>query len=90
MPDFFHMNVEGSNIVASLVAAARHIGHVHLADSNRLLPRLGHTDFAAGFAALKHSGYDGALAIECRVTGNPVVELPRALDFLRTAADANT
>lgn len=86
IPDFFHMNIEEADIAASLRAAAPHIGHVHLGDSNRQLPGLGHTDFRSGFAALKEAGYTGALAIECRVTGDPAVALPRSLAFLREAA----
>ena len=86
MPDFFHMNIEEADIAASLRDSAQYIGHLHLADSNRRLPGLGHTDFVSGFAVLQAVGYDGALAIECRVTGDPHVELPRALAFLRRAA----
>jgi sugar phosphate isomerase/epimerase len=86
IPDFFHMNIEEADIARSLRDAAPHIGHVHLGDSNRLLPGLGHTDFASGFRALQEAGYDGALAIECRVTGDPETELLRTLRFLRAAA----
>jgi sugar phosphate isomerase/epimerase len=86
MPDFFHMNIEEADLGASLRASANHIGHLHLADSNRRLPGLGHTDFASAFAVLANIGYRGALAIECRVTGDPNVALPQALAFLRRAA----
>jgi sugar phosphate isomerase/epimerase len=86
IPDFFHMNIEEANIADSLRTAAPYIGHVHLGDSNRLLPGLGHIDFRSGFAALMEAGYTGALAIECRVTGDPAIELPRTLAFLRAAA----
>ncbi|HBY98294.1 MAG: sugar phosphate isomerase/epimerase [Ardenticatenaceae bacterium] len=86
IPDFFHMNIEEADIAASLRRHAAHIGHVHLSDSNRLLPGRGHIDFASGFAALRDAGYDGAFAIECRVTGDPEELLPQALAFLRRAA----
>jgi sugar phosphate isomerase/epimerase len=86
MPDFFHMNIEEADIAASLRAAGPHIAHVHLADSNRQLPGLGHTDFASGFAALREVGFNGTLAIECRVKGYPHEALPHALQFLRRAA----
>jgi sugar phosphate isomerase/epimerase len=42
---------------------------VHVADSNRLQPGCGHLDFRPGFRALKEFGYDGPLAIECRIDG---------------------
>lgn len=68
MADFFHMSIEEQNISAAIRSAGRHIVHVHLADSNRQMPGLGHTDFKAGFAALKEIGYTGYMALEC---GNP-------------------
>jgi sugar phosphate isomerase/epimerase len=86
MPDFFHMNIEEADIAASLRQHMAYIGQIHLADSNRSLPGLGHTDFAAGFAVLKAAGYSGMLAMECRVKGDPLVALPQALAFLRRAA----
>lgn len=69
MADFFHMNIEEADIAASLLAAAPHLVYVHVADSNRLQPGRGHLDFRPGFRALKEIGYDGSLAIECRVDG---------------------
>ncbi len=67
MADFFHMNVEEADIAASLTAAARHVRHIHLADSNRQVPGRGHTDFVSGFRALRAIGYDGYGALECSV-----------------------
>jgi sugar phosphate isomerase/epimerase len=69
MADFFHMNIEEADIAASLLAAATHLVYVHVADSNRLQPGRGHLDFRPGFQVLKAIGYDGYLAIECRVDG---------------------
>ncbi|MGH2616398.1 MAG: sugar phosphate isomerase/epimerase family protein [Thermomicrobiales bacterium] len=69
MADFFHMNIEETDIPASIRAAAPHLVYVHVADSNRLQPGRGHLDFRPGFRALKEIGYDGYLAIECRVDG---------------------
>jgi sugar phosphate isomerase/epimerase len=69
MADFFHMNIEEADIAASLLAAATHLVYIHVADSNRLQPGRGHLDFRPGFQVLKAIGYDGYLAIECRVDG---------------------
>jgi sugar phosphate isomerase/epimerase len=69
MADFFHMNIEEADIAASIRQAGSHIVYVHVADSNRLQPGHGHLDFRPGFHALKEIGYDGYLAIECRVAG---------------------
>ncbi|HEX6384942.1 MAG TPA: sugar phosphate isomerase/epimerase family protein [Anaerolineae bacterium] len=86
MPDFFHMNIEEADIPASLRRRAQYISHVHLADSNRQLPGHGHTDFAGGFAALQETGYQGWLAIESRVSGDPMEVLPQTFAFLRKQA----
>ena len=69
MADFFHMNIEEADIAASIHASADRIVYVHVADSNRQQPGLGHLDFGPGFRALKAIGYDGWLSIECRVSG---------------------
>ncbi|HXZ44935.1 MAG TPA: sugar phosphate isomerase/epimerase family protein [archaeon] len=81
--DFFHMNIEEADIPASIARAAGYIGHVQLADSNRLLPGQGHTDFTAGFTALRQIGYDGYMALECRIPAQPERELPECVRYLR-------
>ena len=83
MADFFHMNIEEPDIPSSLEKTAEFMVHVHLADSNRLLPGYGHTDFKGGFAALMKSGYKNFMALECRVPGPPEVELPQCVKYLR-------
>jgi sugar phosphate isomerase/epimerase len=64
MADVFHMNIEEDSIAASLRAHAEHIGHVHLADSQRREPGSGHLDFVAVFQAITDNEYSGALAME--------------------------
>ncbi|MGQ9523696.1 MAG: sugar phosphate isomerase/epimerase family protein [Armatimonadota bacterium] len=83
MADFFHMSIEEADIPASIRKAGEWIAHVHLADSNRLLPGFGHTDFRAGFAALKEVGFQNYMALECGIPGDPAVELPRCAEYLR-------
>ncbi len=83
MADFFHMSIEERDIPASIRAAGEWIYHVHLADSTRLLPGYGHTDFKSGFAELKEAGFDKYMALECGIPGDPSVELPKCVDYLR-------
>ncbi len=83
MADFFHMSIEEADIPSAIRRAGSWIAHVHLADSNRLLPGQGHTDFKTGFAALKEIGYTGYMALECGVEGDPLIELPKAAQFLK-------
>jgi len=83
MADFFHMSIEEQDIPQSIREAGDWIYHVHLADSTRLLPGYGHTDFRAGFAALKEVGFDKYMAVECGIPGEKEVELPKSAAYLR-------
>ncbi len=64
LADLFHMNIEEVSIADSLRAAARHIGHVHFADSNRRAIGFGHTDIHPIISALRDTGYTGYLSGE--------------------------
>ena len=83
MADFFHMNIEEADIPAAIRANADHLVYVHVADSNRLQPGRGHLDFRPGFRALKEIGYDGPLAIECRVDGPYDIAIRDAVEHIR-------
>ncbi len=84
MADLFHMNIEEADIPASLRAVAPHLGHVHLADSQRRLPGHGHTDFVGAFRALREIEFDGWLALECMPTpGDPLENMRACVEFLR-------
>lgn len=84
MADLFHMNIEEADMAESLREAGPLIAHVHLADSSRLEPGTGHTDFVTPLAALDAIGFDGWAAIECRFSGAPDESLTRALAALRS------
>jgi len=88
MADFFHMSVEERDLADALRRAGDQVWHVHLADSNRLLPGMGHTDFAPGFAALRQAGFDKYMALECGIPGDPFVELPESVAFLNRCLQA--
>jgi sugar phosphate isomerase/epimerase len=82
MADMFHMNIEQPRIEQSLEAVGSHVGHVHLADSNRQVPGLGHTDFVAPFRALQQAGFSGWMSMECGVPGDPAQTLPKSVAYL--------
>jgi sugar phosphate isomerase/epimerase len=63
--DTFHMNMEEVDFSACIEAAEGHIGHVHIADSNRRYPGQGHFRFDPVLQALQRIDYRGALAVEC-------------------------
>jgi len=84
MADFFHMNIEEFDIAESIRRAGQFISHVHLADSTRKEPGSAHTDFKAGFRALKDVNYQGFMAFECGLTGDdPKKTLARSVNFLK-------
>jgi len=83
MADYFHMNIEEADIGLSLKKHLDKIVHVHLADSNRLTPGRGHTDFSS-LRILREGGYKHYLALECGIPGEPEEELRRTLSFLKS------
>lgn len=85
MADTFHMNIMEPDPLASLRAAAPWLGHVHLSDSNRQLPGLGHIDFGEILATLSVIGYDGYAALEAIPPADPATATPASLHFLREA-----
>jgi sugar phosphate isomerase/epimerase len=65
LADLFHLNIEEQDIAQAIRDAGAHVGHVHLADSNRRPAGCGHTDFAPIIEALREIGYTGYLSAEC-------------------------
>jgi sugar phosphate isomerase/epimerase len=84
--DFFHMHIEEADIDATLRRLHGRIDHLHLADSNRKLPGQGHMAYERHFATLHACGYNGALALECGILGDPTEELPRSAELLNRLA----
>ena len=82
MADFFHMNIEEKRIDEAIIENGKFIYHIHLADSNRLLPGCGHIDFKKGLRALKQIGFDKYMAFECRISGDFDEEIPKSIDYL--------
>src|SRR5437763_1235296 len=81
--DTFHMSIEETDIGAAIRDAGAHIEHVQLGDSDRLEPGHGHYDWPETLDALEAIGYDGWLAMECRLSGPPAEVLPRVAELLR-------
>ena len=62
--DTFHMNIEESTMAATFERVGKRLSHVHLVDSNRRAPGMGHIDFAPILDALRRIGYNGYLSGE--------------------------
>lgn len=74
MADTFHMNIEESSIPGAILSSGDLLNHVHLSDSNRLAPGLGHIDFAEVLKTLREVGYRRGLAFELIPTLPNVLE----------------
>jgi sugar phosphate isomerase/epimerase len=81
--DTYHMNIEEDEPAAALRAALPYIGHMQVSDSNRLQPGAGHLDWPAVLGVLADDGYDGYLAVECRLRGEPADAVASIPAFLR-------
>lgn len=80
--DTFHMNIEDSNFVESIIFFSNHIGYVHFADSNRLAPGKGHIDFKSIINALKNVEYKGIISFECFPKPNSYQAAKTALEYI--------
>ena len=88
MADFFHMHIEQRDMAKSLTAVKDVLAHCHLADSTRLEPGTGLTDFVAPFKALKQAKFKGFMALECGLSGPPEKALPKCVKHLRKCMGA--
>jgi sugar phosphate isomerase/epimerase len=77
------MNIEEDDPCRSLIEAAPYLAHMQISESNRNQPGTGHLDWAAQLATLDAVGYEGYLALECRLRGEPELVLPQTAAFIR-------
>ncbi len=76
--DTFHANIEEPSIPNAVKLCGDRLFHVHLADSNRLIPGFGHFPFEEFWEALEKIGYQGALVLECLPRPDPKYLLSEA------------
>jgi sugar phosphate isomerase/epimerase len=84
MGDFFHMSIEEQDLAAAIGQAGEYLRHMHLADSNRLQPGMGHTDFRPALAALEQIGFSGYMALECGIRGDRKAALAETSRYIRS------
>jgi sugar phosphate isomerase/epimerase len=80
--DLYHMNIEEVDLGQAIRDAGPLLTHVQIGDSNRLQPGAGHLDFPQVLGALDDIGYDGYLAMECGLDGDPAAVLPEVARFM--------
>ncbi len=88
MPDVFHMNIEDVSIGGELARNIKYIDYIHFADSNRLAPGEGHTDFLDIFDQLQSVHYDGWVSIEILDKPDPDTAAQQSIEYLRPLIDA--
>ncbi|MBS4195701.1 sugar phosphate isomerase/epimerase family protein [Lederbergia citri] len=82
--DFFHMSIEEEKIEDTICKYSNYIGYYHLADSNRLQPGMGHSNFELYLGTVQKTGYKGFLSFECGIHGNSIESLYESLNFLKS------
>jgi sugar phosphate isomerase/epimerase len=83
MGDFYHMYQEEPSDMGAFISAGKYLHHVHLASIKRNLPGQDERDFTDGFRGLKMIGYQDFCSFECGCIGDPEVEIPKSVKFLR-------
>jgi len=82
-PDTFHMNIEDRCIEASLVSCIDKIVYIHVADSNRWAPGMGHLNFPKLINVLESVGYEGYLTAEILPYPSPDEAAQMASKYLK-------
>lgn len=83
MGDFYHMYIEETSDMGAFLSAGDMLHHVHLASIKRVLPGQDERDYTNGFKGLKMINYQDFCSFECGCNGDPEVEIPKSVKFLR-------
>ena len=84
-----HIEIEEADICQSLKEAGKHLGHVHLVDSNRCVPGYGHIPFDRVVQILREIDYNGKLSFECLAKPSAEKAANDALNHLRGLLSGN-
>ena len=82
LPDTYHMNLEETDMLATLRRHAPRISSLHLSDDNRCYPGLGTIDFPKLLSLLQETGYTGRVAIEGNPREDVKADLQASADYL--------
>jgi sugar phosphate isomerase/epimerase len=81
--DTFHSNIEEAHLDESLRSCGTHLFHVHIADSNRLYPGAGHTNFKEVVSTLREINYSGWLSVEVMHRPDMATAAEQAMKFMK-------
>lgn len=82
--DTFHMNIEEASFKDSIIKCGNLLGHVHVADNDRMYPGHGHIQFGEVLETLDKSRYKGYIAVECLSLPEPFEAATKALSYMRS------
>lgn len=69
--DTYHMNIEEKGFEKPIVGVGKHLGYIHLSESDRGTPGSGNVHWDEVFSGLKNISFDGDLVMESFVALNP-------------------
>ena len=81
--DTYHMNIEERDLCESILKCKGWLGHVHIADSDRMYPGHAHVPFDAMFESLNKIDYKGYLAVECLALPSPEACAQKTSEFFK-------
>lgn len=81
--DTYHMNIEEVDFMQPVLACGKHLGYVHIGESNRGYLGSGTVDFTQFFKALRAIDYQGVVTFESFSTSVVTPELVSALAIWR-------
>lgn len=84
MADVFHMNIEDASITGELAKYYEWVKYLHFADSNRLAPGWGHTDFESIISLLYDMNFDGWISFEMLPEPHPLDAARQAIRYLES------
>jgi sugar phosphate isomerase/epimerase len=87
LADTFHMNLEEVSYKEALLEVKDYLSYIHFADSNRLAPGWGHTNFAEIFRTLTKIKYSGPIGIEVLPKPNDYEAAKQGVRFLNKLFD---
>ncbi|MFD0822924.1 sugar phosphate isomerase/epimerase family protein, partial [Micromonospora zhanjiangensis] len=73
MLDTYHLNIEEADPCAAVTLAGPYIKHVQVSGTNRGAPGADHFDWPGFFAALRATGYRGAVCLESFTAENETI-----------------
>jgi sugar phosphate isomerase/epimerase len=84
MLDTYHMNIDEPSFGGPIFDSRDYLGHMHLADNNRLYPGGGHVPFGEVIRALKAIDYKGYLSLQIISVPDVRTAAQKAIQHLQT------